>query len=92
MNSKSTFKNATAHSYAVALYELSKENSELNKVEDGMKSLSKLIKESLEFKEMILSPAVSKEEKKEVILAISDQNNFPEVLKNKKSFLYQKKL
>ena len=81
MNSKSTFKNATAYSYAVALYELSKENSELNKVEDGMKSLKLLLKESTDFKEMILSPTITKEEKKEVIFLIANKNNFSITLK-----------
>tara|TARA_Y100000590_G_scaffold390528_1_gene466394 strand:- start:5 stop:562 length:558 start_codon:yes stop_codon:yes gene_type:complete len=81
LNSKSTFKNATAHSYAVALYELSKENSELNKVEDGMKSLKLLLKESTDFKEMILSPTITKEEKKEVIFLIANKNNFSITLK-----------
>ena len=64
MSSKSTFSNSTSKSYAIALYELSKENSELDKVEDGMKSLNKLLKESSDFKEMISSPTVAKEDKK----------------------------
>ena len=68
MSSKSTFSNSTAKSYALALYELSKENSELEKVEDGMKGLKTLLKESSDFREMILSPTVSKEDKKNIIL------------------------
>ena len=63
MISKSTFSNSTSFSYATALYELSKENSELNKVEDGMNSLKTLLSESSDFKEMILNPTVTKEEK-----------------------------
>ena len=39
MSSKSTFSNATSKSYALALYELSKENTELDKVENEIKSL-----------------------------------------------------
>ena len=64
MSSKSTFSNSTSKSYALALYELSKENSEVDKVEEGMKSLKKLLKESSDFKEMILSPTIKKEDKK----------------------------
>ena len=41
MSSKSTFSNSTSKSYALALYELSKENSDLDKVEDEMKKLNK---------------------------------------------------
>ena len=87
MSSKSTFSNSTSKSYAVALYELSKENSELDKVEDGMKSLNKLLNESSDFKEMILSPIVAKEDKKNVIFAIADKNNFSHTLKKFLGFL-----
>ena len=81
MGSKSTFSNATSKSYALALYELSKENSELDKIETEMKSLGQLLKESSDFKEMILNPVVSKEDKKNVVFAIADKNNFSQVLK-----------
>ena len=81
MSSKSTFLNSTSKSYAIALYELSKENSELDKVEEGMKSLNKLLNDSADFKEMILSPIVAKEDKKNVIFRIADQNNFSKILK-----------
>ena len=76
MSSKSTFSNSTSRSYALALYELSKENSEVDKIEGEMKIFYKLLNESSDFKEMILSPTVSKEEKKNVIHAIADKNNF----------------
>ena len=81
MSSKSTFSNSTSESYALALYELSKENSEIDKIEDGMENLKKLLNESRDFKEMILSPTITKDDKKKVIFKISDQNNFSEILK-----------
>ena len=87
MSSKSTFSNSTAKSYALALNELSKENSELEKVEDGMKGLKTLLKESSDFREMILSPTVSKEDKKNIILTLADQNNFSENLKKFLGFI-----
>ncbi len=87
MSSKSTFSNSTAKSYAFALYELSKENSELEKAEDGMKGLKTLLKESSDFREMILSPTVSKEDKKNIILTLADQNNFSENLKKFLGFI-----
>ena len=65
MGSKSTFSNSTSNSYALALYELSKENSELEKIENEMESLKKLLKESSDFKEMISSPTILKDDKKE---------------------------
>ena len=81
MGSKSTFSNSTSKSYALALYELSKENSELDKIESEMKSFDQLLRESSDFKEMILSPAISKEDKKNVIFTISEKNNFSQNLK-----------
>jgi len=82
LSSKSTFSNSTSTSYAVALYELSKENAELDNVETGMKSLNKLLNTSSDFKEMILCPTVTKEDKRNVVFAIADKNNFSETLKN----------
>jgi F-type H+-transporting ATPase subunit delta len=81
LSSKSTFSNSTSKSYALALYELSKENSELDKIENEIESLKKLLNESSDFKEMILSPTVSKEDKKNVILKIAEKNNFSEINK-----------
>ncbi len=90
MSSRSTFSNSTSKSYAMALYELSKESSELNKVEDGLRGLKKLLIENSRFKEIILSPTVSKDEKKNVMLAIADQNNFSITLKNFLGFISTK--
>jgi len=90
LSSKSTFSNSTSKSYALALYELAKENSEINKVEDGMYGLKTLLSESFDFKEMILNPVVGKEEKKEVIFKIADQYNFCQTLKKFLGFLTAK--
>ena len=87
MNSKSSFSNSTSKSYAIALYELSKESSELDKVQEEMESLKKLILESIGFKEMILSPMLPKEDKHKVILKISEKYNFSIVLKKFLGFI-----
>ena len=63
MSSKSTFSNSTAKSYALALYELSKEKSQLEKNEDGMRNLNQLLNENSNFNEVILDPTILKEEK-----------------------------
>jgi len=80
LSSKSTFSNSTSNSYALALYELSKENSDLDKVENNMKDLNKLLKECVEFKETILNPTVTKEDKSHVISTIAKKNNFSLIL------------
>jgi len=87
LSSKSTFLNSTSKSYALALYELAKENSELNKVEDGMDGIKTLLNKSYDFKEMILNPTVTKEEKNKVIIGIVNQYSFCQTLKKFLSFL-----
>ena len=90
MSSKSTFTNSTASSYALAVYELSQENSELNEVENGMNRFKKLLSESSDFKEMILNPIVTKEEKNKVITEIISKYSFCQTLKNFLGFLITK--
>ena len=90
MNSKSTFSNSTANSYAIALYELAQDSSELDKVADGFKSLKRLLEESSDFKEMILSPTITREEKKAVIFLIADKNSFSSTLKKFLGFVVLK--
>ena len=76
MSSKSTFSNATSKSYALALYEISKESSSVDMVENEMRSLNNLLDESLDFKQTILSPLTTVEDKKNVLSKIAEQNNF----------------
>ena len=90
MSSKSTFSNSTSKSYALALYALAKENSELSKVEDGMNGLKTLLSESAGFKKMILNPTVAKEEKNKVIIEIIDQYSFCQTLKKFLGFVTTK--
>jgi len=90
LSSKSTFLYSTSKSYALALYELAKENSELNKVEDGMHGIKTLLSESSDFKAMILNPTVTKEEKNKVIIKIVDQYGFCQTLKKFLGFLTTK--
>ena len=70
MSSKSTFSNSTSKSYALALFELSKESSLSDQVEKEMKSIQKLLNDAADFKEVVLNPMITKEEKKNVILKI----------------------
>jgi len=87
LSSKSTFSNKTSKSYAQALYELAQEKSDIKNIENQMIGLNKLIDESSDFKEMILNPSIPKENKKKVIYAIADKNNFSKILKNFLGFL-----
>ena len=87
MSSKSTFSNSTSKSYAVALYELSQESSEIDKIENEIKALKKLLQDSSDFKDAIASPTVLKDEKKRIMFEIADKNNFNNILKKFLGFL-----
>ena len=87
MSSKSSFSNSTSKSYALALYELAKENSELNKVEDEMNGLKALLSKSSDFRGMILNPTVTKEEKNKVIIEMVNKYDFCQTLKKFLGFL-----
>ena len=90
MSAKSTFSNATSKSYALALFEIAKDNSALEKTEDEMKNVSKLLNESADFKRFILSPLVTKEDKQNVLFKIVQQNNFSLITKNFLGFVANK--
>ncbi len=90
MSAKSTFSGSTSKSYALALYEISKENSELNKVEEEMQNLSKLVNNNQDFKEMILNPTVSREDKINVMSAIAEKNNFSKTIRKFLGFVANK--
>ena len=55
-----------------------------------MRSLNKLLSESSDFKEMLLNPTIVKENKRDVIFVIADQNNFSKVLKKFLGFVAMK--
>ena len=90
MSSKTTFSNSTSKSYALALYALSKESSNTDKVENEMKSVGNLLNESVDFKETIMNPMISKEDKKNIIFKIAEKNNFSEISKKFLGFLSNK--
>ena len=90
MSSKSTFSNSTSKSYALALYQLAKENSELEKVENEMNALKKLLIDVSDFREMISNPTIKKDEKKNIISTIAQTNNFSQTGKKFLGFLTTK--
>jgi F-type H+-transporting ATPase subunit delta len=90
LSSKSTFSNSTSKSYALALYELASENSVLDQVEKEMISFAKLFNESLDFQKMLINPMVTKEDKRNVISQILQQNNYSEDSKRFLNFVANK--
>ena len=60
MSSNLVLSNITSERYALALYELVKEKSELNKAEIEANGLKQLLLLSPEFKNLVSNPTISK--------------------------------
>ena len=67
MISKVSFSNISSERYALALYELAKEVSELDKAETEVKSLKQLITSNVDFKNMISDPTISRDSQRKVM-------------------------
>ena len=76
MSSKSGFSEITTRRYALALFELGQENSELNKMEIESKGLQDLLKKSSEFMRLIKDPTYKRNEQLEAIKLIGDRFKF----------------
>ena len=76
MTSKKSFSDISAQRYAVALYEIVKEDSMLDKIENEINILSQLLKLSPEFRNIISNPSVSKNDQAKIIIKLGYEINF----------------
>ena len=82
MSTNKTFSTETSERYSRALFEVSKESSELNKVEDNVKNFQITFNSSSEIKNFLKNPTHSINKQKEVINLLSDKLEFSKNLKN----------
>ena len=82
MSTKKSFSTETSERYSRALFEVSKESSELDKVEDNIKNFQILFNSSLEIKNFLKNPTQSINKQKEVINLLSEKLEFSKNLKN----------
>ena len=87
MSSKSDFSEIAAGRYALALFELGQENSELNRMEVESKSLRDLFKKSSEFVSFVKDPTYKRNEQLQAIRMISDRFKFTNTFSKFLSFL-----
>ena len=87
MISKVSFSNITSERYALALYELAKEVSELDKAETEVKSLKQLITSNVDFKNMISNPTISRDSQRKVMEMISNKFYFSSTFKKFLGFI-----
>ena len=67
MSSNKNFSESTTYRYALALYELAKESSNLEKIEEEVMSLIELISLNADFRSLINDPTGKKKEQINII-------------------------
>ena len=82
MSTNKSFSTETSERYSRALFEVSKESSELDKTEDNIKNFQILFNSSPEIKNFLKNPTQSINKQKEVINLLSDKLEFSNNLKN----------
>jgi len=91
VSSNKSFSSETANRYALALYELAKENSELEAVEKDVQDLLTIYNTSTDFKNFIKNPTESQLSQLEVLNKISVEMCLSKIIKNFLSILVTKR-
>ena len=91
MNTNKSFSTETSERYSRALFEVVKETNELEKVENDIKNLSFLMKNSSEIQNFIHNPTQSKENQNNVIRLLAKKLNFSKNLQNFMFLLVEKR-
>ena len=82
MSTNKSFSTETSERYSRALFEVSKDVGDLEKVEQDIKNLQTLLNESAEVKNFIHNPTQSKDNQNNVIKLLAEKLNFSKNLKN----------
>jgi F-type H+-transporting ATPase subunit delta len=91
VSSNKSFSSETANRYALALYELAKENSELDTVEKNVKELLAIYNTSIDLKNFIKNPTQSQSSQLEVLNQMSVEMSLSKIIKNFLSILVTKR-
>ena len=82
MSTNKSFSTETSERYARALFEVSKEAGELEKIEADIKNFQSLHDNSLEFKNFIVNPTNTIEVQNKILNLLSEKLSFSKNLKN----------
>ena len=91
MSTNKSFSTETSERYSRALFEVSKDVGDLEKVEQDIKNLQTLLNESAEVKNFIHNPTQSKDNQNNVINLLAEKLFFSKILKNFMFLLIEKK-
>ena len=91
MSTNKSFSTETSERYSRALFEVAKENNELDSIEKDIKNFMSLLKNSLEINNFIHNPTQSKENQINAIKLLAEKLNFSKSLKNFMFLLIEKR-
>ena len=91
MSANKSFSTETSERYSRALFEISKETSELEKVENDIKNFQLLIDSSIELKNFLKNPTQAISQQNKAINLLADNLNFSKNLKNFLLLLIEKR-
>ena len=91
MSMNKSFSTETSERYSRALFEVAKEANDLDKIEKDIKNFQILFNSSLEIKNFIQNPSLSKDNQNNVIKFLAEKLNFSKNLKNFMFLLIKKR-
>ena len=91
MSTNKSFSTETSERYSRALFEVAKEASELEKIENDIKNFASLMTNSLEIKNFIHNPTQSKDNQNNVLKLLAEKLEFSKNLKNFMFLLIEKR-
>ena len=80
-----------AERYATAIFEIAKENKNLDGLETGINDLSAALADSADLRDLISSPLVSRADQEQAITAVAKKMGLPPVLSNSLGLMAQKR-
>ena len=91
MSKNKYFSSETSERYSRALFEVAKEDNDLEKIENDIKIFLSLLSSSIEIKNFIHNPTQSKDIQNNVISLLAEKLNFSKNLKNFMFLLIEKR-
>ena len=91
MSEPASISSGIAERYATAIFEISKDDKSLAKLESNVTDLAAALDDSDEFAELIASPVVPRSEQKAAVMAIADKMGLEPVLKNGLGLMAEKR-
>ena len=91
MSTNKSFSTETSERYSRALFEVAKESGEIDKIEQDIINFQFLLNSSLETKNFIHNPTLSKDNQNNVLNLLAEKLNFSKNLKNFMFLLIEKR-